>query len=92
MVQVEEFVKPKPESVAAVHAWLREHDVQATTISPAGDWLAFNVPVNKANAMFAANFSQFTHVRSGETSIRTLAYSIPANLKEHISLVHPTTS
>jgi tripeptidyl-peptidase-1 len=42
--------------------------------------------------MFSADFTSFTHVSTGEQTIRTLEYSIPAELKGHIELVHPTIS
>ncbi|KAH8108269.1 family S53 protease [Phellopilus nigrolimitatus] len=87
---VEEFVKPAPESVSIVNEFLAAHNVTAKSISPAGDWLAFSVPVSKANEMFGANFSVFQHEETGKQSVRTLAYSIPAVLKGHIDLVHPT--
>ncbi|KAI0823314.1 family S53 protease [Trametes gibbosa] len=88
--EVEKFVAPSPDSVAAVNAWFAENGIEAKTISPAGDWLSFSVPVSKANQLLDADFSIFTHQETGQTSIRTLAYSIPADLKAHIDLVHPT--
>lgn len=83
-------MRPKPETVAAVTAWLAENDITASTISPAGDWLAFSIPVSKANALFDAQFTTFSHLATGESAIRTMAYSIPADLRNDIDLVHPT--
>ncbi|KAH9847188.1 family S53 protease [Lenzites betulinus] len=88
--EVEKFVAPSPDSVAAVNAWFAENGIEAKSISPAGDWLSFSVPVSKANELLDADFSIFTHQETGQTSIRTLTYSIPADLKAHIDLVHPT--
>jgi tripeptidyl-peptidase-1 len=48
--------------------------------------------VAKANELLSTDFSVFTHLESGMTSIRTLAYSIPRALQGHIDFVHPTTS
>ncbi|KAI0646520.1 family S53 protease [Trametes meyenii] len=89
--EVEKFVAPKPETVAAVTAWLKDNDIEATQASPAGDQLSFSIPVSKANALLDAEFSVFNHTPTGKTSIRTLAYSIPTDLKEHLDFVHPTT-
>ncbi|KAI0356301.1 family S53 protease [Trametes cingulata] len=86
------FVTPKPESVAAVNAWLAAHGINATTITPAGDWLQFSTSVETAAQLLNAEFSQFVHQKTGTTSIRTLSYSIPVDLKNHIELVHPTIS
>ncbi|KZT28047.1 family S53 protease [Neolentinus lepideus HHB14362 ss-1] len=88
--EVEEYVKPTQESVDAVNQWLSSEGITANTISPAGDWLQFSVPVSKANEMFDADFSVFTHTESGQQAIRTLSYSIPKELVGHLDLVHPT--
>ncbi|KAI0040752.1 hypothetical protein FA95DRAFT_825963, partial [Auriscalpium vulgare] len=90
--EVNEFVAPKAETVAAVNAWLAENGLTATKMSPAGDWIGIQTTVEKANELFDAQFTTFTHEESGVDSIRTLEYSIPGSLKEHINLVHPTIS
>ncbi len=90
--QVAALVAPKPETVAAVNSWLTENGIQASKASLAGDWLKFNITVSKANALLGTTFSIFNHTQSGRTSIRTLAYSIPAGLKGHVDLIHPTTT
>ncbi|KAH9949260.1 family S53 protease [Amylocystis lapponica] len=88
--EVETYTSPKPDSVAAVNSWLDENGITATTISPAGDWLAFTVDVSTANTLFDANYSVFSYGQAGEQTIRTLTYSIPADLEGHIDVVHPT--
>lgn len=90
--QVEEYIRPAQESVDAVNNFLELHSVNATSLSPTGDWLGFSVPVSKANEMFDADFSVFKHVDSGEEAIRTLSYSIPSSLQGHLEVVHPTTT
>ncbi|KAH8111217.1 family S53 protease [Phellopilus nigrolimitatus] len=88
--EVEEFVKPDPKSVSIVNDFLTSHGVTAKSISPAGDWLAFSVPVSKAKEMFDADFFVFQHKETGKQYVRTLAYSIPTELQGHLDLVHPT--
>ncbi|THH04062.1 hypothetical protein EW145_g5800 [Phellinidium pouzarii] len=88
--EVEAFVKPSSDSVSIVNQFLAANDIQANTISPAGDWLAFSIPVSKANEIFDADFSVFQHVQTGRQSVRTLTYSIPTELVGHLNLVHPT--
>ena len=83
---------PKQETVDAVMAWLKENDIEATKASPAGDWLSFSILVSKANELFDADFSVFTHTSTGSQTIRTLSYSLPAKLQGHVDLVHPTIS
>ncbi|KAI0054617.1 family S53 protease [Artomyces pyxidatus] len=88
--EVNEYVAPKPETVAAVNAWLSENGLAAKTLSPPGDWLGFQTTVAQAKELFGADFSMFTHDATGETTVRTLAYSIPASLQGRLDLVHPT--
>ncbi len=85
-------MRPTQETVDAVNAWLAEHKITAKPSSPAGDWISFQATVAQANELLDTQFSTFEHVATGVTSIRTLAYSIPADLVGHIELVHPTVS
>lgn len=85
-------MSPRAESVSAVNAWLDEHGLSATPITPAGDWLMIDVPVCKANELFETEFSIYTHDATGKQAIRTLSYSIPTELVGHLDLVHPTVT
>ncbi|EIN08102.1 subtilisin-like protein [Punctularia strigosozonata HHB-11173 SS5] len=90
--EVEKFVAPTQESVDAVNSFLKANGLTSKVISPAGDWLSVSMSVKQANALFDADFQTFTHSETGQSAIRTLAYSIPASLKGHLDLVHPTIS
>ncbi|KAJ3488113.1 hypothetical protein NLI96_g3093 [Meripilus lineatus] len=90
--EVEKFVAPKPETVTAVNEWLSEHGITAQPLSPTGDWIQFTATVSQVNQMLDAEFSTFTHSVTGDQTVRTLAYSIPTDLKDHVLLVHPTIS
>ncbi|KAJ6577615.1 Pro-kumamolisin, activation domain-containing protein [Mycena capillaripes] len=85
--KVNACLAPPAEAVAAVEAWLAFHDLVATPSSSAGDWLS--VPVFKANELLAAKSETFKHLASSkiQTYARTLSYSLPAEVVEHI---HPT--
>ncbi|KAI0331459.1 family S53 protease-like protein [Cubamyces sp. BRFM 1775] len=88
---VEAFVAPKPESVKAVTAWLAQHNIDAEVASPSGDMLRINVPVSTANALLAANFTDFKDKDTGVTLTRTLSVSIPEDVESHLQYVYPTT-
>lgn len=81
---------PSPESVLLVQQWLTANDITAQTISPAGDWLQFSIPVSQANTLLQADFTVFNHAETGTQLTRTLAYSIPATLQGHVDLIDPT--
>ncbi|KAK6992571.1 Pro-kumamolisin, activation domain-containing protein [Favolaschia claudopus] len=86
------FVKPTAETLSAVSEWLSENDISSAAVTPFGDMLEIKIPVSQANDLLSAEFAVFTHVESGSTSVRTLEYSIPAGLKDHINFFHPTLS
>ena len=92
LLQVEQFVAPASQSVDAVNAWLKDSGLNASTISPAGDWLSVSIPVSQANDLLDADFAVYTHQQTGKQAIRTMSYSIPAELEGHLDFVHPTIS
>lgn len=83
-------MKPSVETVESVGQWLSENGSTATNLTMAGDWLSVDVSVGNANTLLDTQFTTFKHLDSGEETIRTLAYSIPKNLVNHINLIHPT--
>lgn len=90
--EVEAFVSPSQDTTDAVRTFLEQSGIQATEITPAGDWLGFQLTVGEANQLFESNFNVFKHAESGRENIVTMAYSVPADLSEHVRLVHPTIS
>ncbi|KAJ7477364.1 subtilisin-like protein [Mycena latifolia] len=90
--EVAEYVKPSSDALSVVTSWLQMNKISASTISPAGDVLQFKIPVSQANSLLNTEFSLFSHKASDETSIRTLQYSLPADVSQHVAYVHPTTS
>ncbi|KAH9926610.1 family S53 protease-like protein [Epithele typhae] len=89
--ELESYTAPKAESLDAVTAWLKENDIEASSASPAGDWLSFDVPVSKANEIFDADYTVFKHT-GGRELIRTLSYSVPEDLAAHIDVIHPSNT
>ncbi|KAI0635010.1 subtilisin-like protein [Trametes polyzona] len=90
--EVEKFIAPKSKTLTAVNGWLEDNGLAARPLSHAGDWLAVDVPVAKANELFNTNFSLFRHTATGADTVRTLEYSLPNVLQGHVDLVHPTIS
>ncbi|KAJ7738741.1 family S53 protease-like protein [Mycena metata] len=90
--EVADYVKPTAETLSAVTEWLKENNLVAKSISPAGDLLQISLPISKANDLLSAQFTTFKHVASGKESIRTLSYSVPESLKEEIQFFHPTVA
>ncbi|KAJ7339848.1 family S53 protease [Mycena albidolilacea] len=89
--EVAKFVKPTNDTLAAVSSWLSDNNINAKPVTPAGDMLEIKIPVSQANDLLSAQFSVFTHSKTGKTIIRTLQYSLPAPLTQHVEFFHPTT-
>ena len=55
------------------------------------DVLTVTVPVELANKILDASYNVYEHSSTGHTIHRTESYSLPLELKGHVSLVGPTT-
>ncbi|TFY50202.1 hypothetical protein EVG20_g11659, partial [Dentipellis fragilis] len=91
---VANLVAPHPDTNALVSAWLSHHDIPASSISTTetGDWLIISaVPVTKADALLGANYRIYRHETTDSTLLRTIGYSLPEALHQHIDVVAPTT-
>lgn len=91
-LQVNAYVAPSDEALAAVQSWLSSKNVTAVSSSAAGDWLNANVTVAQANDLLGASYETFLHVNSGKSYARTLSYSLPDEVAAHIEDVHPSTT
>ncbi|KAJ7626996.1 subtilisin-like protein [Roridomyces roridus] len=89
--EVEAHVTPSRETTDAVQAFLASNELIASNATSAGDVLSFEITVEKASALFAADFQTFQAATSGTTVVRTLAYSMPSALLDHVKYVHPMT-
>ncbi|KAJ3813799.1 peptidase S8/S53 domain-containing protein [Lentinula lateritia] len=96
--QIKTYAAPSSDSITAVTSWLLSQNVSATSTGPSGEYLSFSIPVSEANNLLNAEYTNFTYSSpSSSTSqvthtwgLYTSAYSIPSDLAEHITLVHPS--
>ncbi|KAF8576276.1 subtilisin-like protein [Ramaria rubella] len=91
--EVDALVAPHPQTVDAVDAWLRTHEIDPSTCqrTTAGDWLHLSVSVSTAERMFNTTYNVYRHTKSGQLAVRTLAWSLPRAVHGHIDVVEPTT-
>lgn len=75
----------------AVTDWLSENGITPTSTSTFGDMLHVYISVAKANMLLNANYVGYIHEASNTTITRTLSFSLPADVQDHISFVYPTT-
>ncbi|TFK33637.1 subtilisin-like protein [Crucibulum laeve] len=91
--EVDALVQPHPTSIAVVDDWLQAHDVDLSDVSrsSAKDWITLSLPISIVTKLVNASYSIFTHERSGNMIVRSLEYSLPASVSDHIDCIHPTT-
>ena len=71
----------KPENVTAVNEWPSANCLNATVLSPFGDWMGFETTVSHAKELLDAEFPTFVHDGSRKSVIRAFTYSIPTSLR-----------
>jgi tripeptidyl-peptidase-1 len=84
---INELFSPSDASRTAVLGWLKEAGV--TDIADHGSYINFATTVSNANELLSSSFQNFDV--AGVRKLRTLEYSVPDELAEHIDLVSPTT-
>ena len=91
--EVAALVAPHPDSVDLVESLLQAHDLDIASShrSHAGDSITIRVSVAQAEKMLGAKYNVFRHDKSDDYVIRTMNYSLPNVLHEHVTLVSPTT-
>jgi tripeptidyl-peptidase-1 len=90
--ELEAYVRPKTDTTKALTSFADSNGLQLSEASASGDLFAFTTTVARANALFRADLRHFTHVSSGATLARTLAYSLPSELVGHVQTIAPMTS
>ncbi len=91
---MEELVTPHADTVDAVDNWLISHGVDPSsdvTRNGAGDWINIRLPLSKVESMLSTTYHIYKHKRTSEKIVRTLSYSLPRDLHDHIDLIQPTT-
>ena len=87
--EVKAMLQPTEAATNAVISWLQDYNI--TTIDDEGDWVNFKTDVVTANAMLDTTFQWFQSDYKGLQRLRTLRYSVPKEVAEHVNLIQPTT-
>ncbi|KAI6089848.1 subtilisin-like protein [Hypoxylon rubiginosum] len=89
--EVKEMMKPRDESTAAVLEWLETSGVPSSDIENNGEWVNFKTTVRKAASLLKTDFQVYNHVGTDAQRVRTLHYSVPEEVRSHITMIQPTT-
>ncbi|KAI1380902.1 subtilisin-like protein [Hypoxylon crocopeplum] len=89
--ELREMMKPRDESTASVLEWLQKSGIPSSNIENNGEWINFRTTVLKAASLLGTDFQVYNHVGTNAERIRTLHYSVPEEVKPHITMIQPTT-
>ncbi|KAI8962868.1 subtilisin-like protein [Daldinia sp. FL1419] len=89
--ELKEMMKPREESTSAVLEWLQNSGIPVSDIENDGEWVNFQTTVLKASNLLNTEFQVYNHVGTDAQRIRTLHYSVPEEVRTHITMIQPTT-
>jgi tripeptidyl-peptidase-1 len=88
--EMKRMLLPSEETTTTVSAWLRAVGIEDFELD--ADWVKFKTSVGVANKLLDTKFAWY---KSDEAKphkvLRTLEYSVPDDVAQHINLVQPTT-
>jgi len=86
--ELAKLMAPRAESTSTVLGWLREN-VAESKIEDDGDWINVVVSVREAEHLLNAKFAVYSYLDTGVEKVRALKYSVPEEVKEHITFIAP---
>ncbi|CRG87077.1 tripeptidyl-peptidase I [Talaromyces islandicus] len=86
---MKEMLLPSDKAVDSVVSWLQSAGV--TDIVQDADWIDFTTTVGVANELLDTQFQWYTSEERRVRTLRTLQYSVPDDVAEHIYMIQPTT-
>ena len=89
--ELKRMLQPSEAASSAVLSWLKSQGVPDADIEDDGDWINFYVPTVEAERILDTRFYYYSNSISDIKRIRTLHYSVPANLHRYIQMIQPTT-
>ena len=89
--ELKRMLQPSSEALEAIMAWLHSQGIKENHIEDDGDWINFYAPTVEVERILNTKFYYYSNSISDVQRIRTLQYSIPANLHQYIQMIQPTT-
>lgn len=83
------LIRPQQDAVDAVRRWLSTEDIIESQIQPRGLFVDVTVTIGTAERVLSTKYDVFQN--TGRKAIGTLAYSVPADVRPHITSIQPTT-
>lgn len=86
--ELRSLLKPSDEASSTAVSWLQKNNI--VSIRDDGDYLLFRTTVSTANKLLDTRFAWYRN-DADEYLLRTMRYSVPQAVAEHINFVQPTT-
>lgn len=86
--EVRSYTAPSAKAVSDVTAWIRQYDIKPKVDN---DWISISTTVGTANDLLNTTFGWYEYEAGGGPKLRTLSYSVPDEVADHVDLVQPTT-
>lgn len=86
--EVRSFTAPSARAVSDVTAWIDQFNIKQSVDN---DWITISTTVGTANKLLNTTFGWYEYESGGGPKLRTLSYSVPDNVADHVDLVQPTT-
>jgi tripeptidyl-peptidase-1 len=88
--EMKRMILPSAETVSSVSSWLKAAGIDNVEID--SDWATFKTTVGVANKLLDTQFAWYISEEVKPRKVlRTLEYSVPDDVAEHINLIQPTT-
>ncbi|KAH0610755.1 uncharacterized protein H6S33_011182 [Morchella sextelata] len=87
--QIKSMLRPSQSTLNAVLTWLEDAGLGEQAVVE-HDWIKMNVTIGQAQELLQTRYSYFRNDETQKIILRTLSYSLPAELHKHILLVQPT--
>lgn len=91
--QVEDFLAPEERAFSLVAQWLNsfQDGALAHEYTIKNDWYIVNTTLGTAMELLQADYHLYENTETGKTTVRTLAYSLPAELHPHVDMIGEQT-
>ncbi|KAF9974752.1 hypothetical protein BGZ75_000719 [Mortierella antarctica] len=86
--EINAILNPVDESVMSVLGWLKSFGIIGVHDN---QWIKADVTVSQVQELLQTQYNVYLNPVSSKTIVRTLSYSLPNNLIDHVDLVQPTT-
>lgn len=83
------LLKPRQDASDSVKRWLAEAGIPGNQVREDGQWLHVRTTVAHAEGLLSTRFG--VYARDEEHVVRTLEYSVPVEIRDHIESIQPTT-